>query len=338
MDLTTDYLGLQLRSPLVPSASPLSEDVDDIRRMQDHGAAAVVLYSLFEEQLRSDSLELDYHLENNTDVFYEAQSFFPKPHEFQLGPEGYLRHIEKAKKAVSIPVIASLNGSTPGGWARFAKRMQEAGADAIELNLYAVQADPARTSAQIEEEYLEVIRSVAGSVTVPVAVKLAPYFTNLARMASESAKAGARGLVLFNRFYQPDIDVEKLEVRSDVFLSSPQTLRLPLRWIGILYKRVPADLAATGGIQGAVDVVKMMMVGASVAMLCAVLLRKGIGHLRVIEDDVRRWMQEHGYDSIRQMRGSMSQAHGDNPSLFERAQYLRALTTFRPEPPNGPSS
>lgn len=332
VDLSTTYLGLKLRSPLVPSASPLSREIDDIRRMEDAGAAAVVLYSLFEEQLRQDALELDYHLESHADIYAEAQTFFPHQPVFYLGPEDYLNHIEKARKAVSIPIIASLNGSTHGGWMQFASRMEAAGAQAIELNLYSVQTDPDRTSEDIEEEYADIIATVAGAVSVPVAVKIAPYFTNVARFARKATEAGASGLVLFNRFYQPDIDIEHQELRSDVFWSSPQTLRLPLRWIGILYKRVPADFAATGGIQGSADVIKMLMVGAKITQLCAVLLRRGIGYLAVIEKDMIRWLGEHGYESVSQMCGSMSQANCDNPGAFERAQYLKILTSFNPGP------
>ncbi len=230
------------------SASPLSQELDGIRRLEAAGASAVVLYSLFEEQLRQDAHELYHHLTSNTDSFAEASSFFPSKENFQLGPEEYLKHLEKAKKTVKIPVIASLNGTTPGGWVRIAKDMESAGADAIELNLYSVAADPERSAMQVEESYLQVIELVRKEIHIPLAVKLGPYFSSLAHFARRAEKAGANGLVLFNRFYQPDIDIEKLEIRSDVFLSSPQTLRLPLRWIGVLYKKVGCDLAATGGI------------------------------------------------------------------------------------------
>ena len=329
MDLTTTYLGMDLRTPLVASASPLSEEIDDIRKLEASGASAVVLYSLFEEQLRQDSIELQHHLTSHVDAFAEALSFFPPGDHFQMGPEQYLKHLEKAKKAVKIPVIASLNGATPGGWVKIAKNMESAGADAIELNLYSIAADPGRSAGQVEEDYLEVVGRVRREIKIPLAVKLAPYFTSLSNFAARLEREGANGLVLFNRFYQPDVDIEKQEIRSDVFLSSPQTLRLPLRWIGILYKRVECDLAATGGIQGAADAIKMLMVGANVTMLCAILLRKGIEHVREIELDLIRWMKEHEYFSVKQMRGSMSQVHCENPSAFERAQYIKALKTFR---------
>ncbi len=333
MDLSTHYLGLALRTPLVASASPLSEEIDDIRRLEQAGASAVVLHSLFEEQLRNDARELQHHLTNNVDAFSEASSFFPDTGHFNLGPEEYLTHLEKAKKTVKIPVIASLNGTTPGGWVRIAKNMESAGADAIELNLYSVAADPARSAVQVEEDYLDVVMRVKKEIGIPLAVKLAPYFTSLSHFAKRLEGAGVNGLVLFNRFYQPDIDIEKLEVRSDVFLSSPQTLRLPLRWIGILYKRVGCDLAATGGIQGAADAIKMLMVGANAAMLCSILLRKGIEHIRVIESDMTTWMKEHEYLSVKEMQGSMSQVHCENASAFERAQYIKALQSFRQDFP-----
>ncbi len=333
MDLSTRYLGLTLRTPLVASASPLSEEIDGIQRLEQAGASAVVLYSLFEEQLRNDATELNHYLTSHVDEFAEASSFFPDTGTFQLGPEEYLKHIEKAKKTVKIPIIASLNGTTPSGWVRIAKDMESAGADAIELNLYSVAADPNRSASQVEEDYLDVVRRVKKEIGIPLAVKLAPYFTSLSHFAKRLEGVGVNGLVLFNRFYQPDIDIEKLEIRSDVFLSSPQTLRLPLRWIGILYKRVNCDLAATGGVQGAADAIKMLMAGANVTMLCAILLRKGIDHVRVIESDLVTWMKEHEYLSVKEMQGSMSQIHCEHPSAFERAQYIKALKSFRPEFP-----
>jgi dihydroorotate dehydrogenase (fumarate) len=228
-------------------------------------------------------------------------------------------------------VIGSLNGATPGGWVKIAKEMESAGADAIELNLYSIPTDVDRTADQVEDSYIEVVKAVRKDIKIPLAVKISPYYSNLSHFAKRLEKAGVNGLVLFNRFYQPDIDIERLEVRSDVFLSSPQTLRLPLRWIGLLYKRVHCDFAATGGIQGSADVLKMLMVGANVTMLCAILLRKGIDHIRVIEKDLLAWMKEHEYHSVSQMQGSMSQIHSDNPSAFERAQYIKALKTFRPD-------
>lgn len=330
MDLTTTYLGMKLRTPLVPSASPLSEEIGDIRRMEDAGAAAVVLYSLFEEQLRHERLELHHHLTQGTESFAEAITYFPEPDEFHLGPEGYLEHIRRAKEAVDIPVIASLNGASVGGWIDYARLIEQAGADAIELNIYYIPADPALTGAEVEQTYIDILKAVKSVVKVPVSLKLSAFFSNMANMAKRLDDAGADALVLFNRFYQPDIDLDNLVVRPNVILSMPQALRLPLRWIAILYGRIRADLAATSGIHTAQDVIKMLMAGANVTMLCSVLLRHGINHIRLIEQGLRQWMEEREYESVGQMRGSMSQIHCANPGEFERAQYVRALHSFKP--------
>jgi dihydroorotate dehydrogenase (fumarate) len=324
-DLSTTYLGLKLDSPLVASASPLSRDIDGIRRLEDAGAAAVVLYSLFEEQLRQEEMDLDYHLNAGTESFPESLTYFPQPSEFHTGPEGYLRHIHKAKASVRIPVIASLNGSTLGGWTKFAGEVERAGADAIECNIYTIPTDPRLTAADVEKGYLEIVRAVKDTVTIPVAVKLSPFFSNLANFARRLDAAGADALVLFNRFYQPDIDLEELEIRPNVLLSTQQALRLPLTWIGILHGRVRAALAATGGVHTAEDVVKLLMVGANVTMLCSSLMRHGINHLRHVERELRDWMEEHEYESVAQMQGSMSQLRCPDPSAFERAQYMRAV-------------
>jgi len=324
-DLSTTYLGLQLRTPLVASASPLSQELDCIRRLEDAGASAVVLYSLFEEQLRQESLELDYHLSVGTESFAESLTFFPQPGEFHTGPEGYLNHIRKVKDAVDLPIIASLNGSTLGGWTSYARQMEEAGADAIELNIYFVPADFDLSAAEVEQVYLDIVRAVKITVQIPVAVKLNPFFSNLANMAKRLEAGGADGLVLFNRFYQPDIDIEELEVKPSVLLSTSQALRLPLTWIGILYGRIKASLAATSGIHRAEDVVKMLLVGADVTMLCSALLRNGVNHLRHVEGGLREWMENHEYESVRQMQGSMSQIRCPDPGAFERAQYMRAV-------------
>jgi len=330
MDLTTTYLGMKLRTPLVPSASPLSEEIDNIKRMEDAGAASVVLYSLFEEQLRLETYELNYHLTYGTESYPEALSYFPQPVEYHLGPEGYLNHIRKAKEAVKIPIIASLNGSSTGGWTNFAKLMQQAGADALELNVYHIPTDMDMTSAQVEQQYIDVLKAVKSAVTIPVAIKLSPFFSNFANMAKRFDAAGADGLVLFNRFYQPDIDLENLDVKPNVLLSMPQALRLPLTWIGILYGRIKANMAATSGIHETQEVVKMLMVGANVTMLCSSLLRRGIAHLRELEKGLREWMEEHEYQSVRQMQGSMSQKNCADPSAFERAQYMKALQSYKP--------
>jgi dihydroorotate dehydrogenase (fumarate) len=330
MDLTTSYLGMTLRSPLVPSASPLSAELDGIRRMEDAGAAAVVLYSLFEEQLVLDRHELYHHLTAGTESFAEALTYFPEPAEFHLGPEGYLEHVRKAKEAVGIPIIASLNGSSVGGWTAYARQMQDAGADAIELNVYTIPTDPDETSDQVERAYVDILRAVKSAVTIPVALKLGPFFSNMASMARRLDDAGADGLVLFNRFYQPDIDLEALEVRPHVLLSTPQAMRLPLTWIGILHGRIRADMAATSGVHEAGDVLKLLMVGANVTMLCSALLQRGVEHLRTIEQELCAWMETHEYRSVRQMQGSMSQRNVADASAFERAHYVSSLHSYRP--------
>lgn len=331
MNLETTYLGMKLRTPLVPSASPLSEEIGNIKRMEDAGAAAVVMHSLFEEQLRLETYELNHHLTYGTESFPEALTYFPQPQEFHLGPEGYLEHIRRAKQSVQIPIIASLNGSTVGGWIDFARLIEEAGADALELNVYHIPSDMAVSGAEIEQRYLEVLKAVKAALKIPVAIKLSPFFSNFANMAKRFDDAGADGLVLFNRFYQPDIDLETLEVRPNVLLSTPQALRLPLTWIGILSGRIKADLAATSGVHDATDVVKMLMVGAHVTMMAAALLRHGIEHLRRVEQSLQIWMEEHEYESVRQMQGSMSQRHAADPSAFERAQYMKALQSYKPD-------
>ncbi|RIK72289.1 dihydroorotate dehydrogenase-like protein [candidate division KSB1 bacterium] len=335
MELSTSYLGMKLRTPLVPSASPLSEEIGNIKRMEDAGAAAVVLYSLFEEQLRLETYELNHHLTYGTESFPEALTYFPQPQEFHLGPEGYLNHIRRAKQAVDIPIIASLNGSTVGGWIDFARLIEEAGADALELNVYHIPSDMTVSGAEIEQRYVEVLKAVKAAVKIPVAIKLSPFFSNFANMAKRFDEAGANGLVLFNRFYQPDIDLETLEIRPNVLLSTPQALRLPLTWIGILSGRLKADLAATSGVHDATDVIKMLMVGANVTMMAAALLRYGIEHLRRVEQNLQAWMEEHEYESVQQMQGSMSQKNSADPSAFERAQYMKALQSYKPEAHQG---
>lgn len=330
MDLSTTYLGLTLRTPLVPSASPLSEEIDSIKRMEDAGASAVVLYSLFEEQIVQERFELNDRLTQGTESFAEALTYFPQPPQFHLGPEEYLNHIREAKATVDIPVIASLNGASIGGWTNYATQMQQAGADALELNVYYVPTDMELSVDEIEQRYVDILTAVKSVVTIPVALKLGPFFSNMARMARRLDQAGANALVLFNRFYEPDIDLEALEIRPRVPLSTPQASRLPLTWIGILYGRIRANMAATSGIHHAADVLKMLMVGADVAMMCSVLLKHGVGHIRVIEKGMRQWMEEHEYDSVRQMKGSMSQQNCANPSAFERALYISTLQSYRP--------
>jgi dihydroorotate dehydrogenase (fumarate) len=328
IDLSTTYLGLNLQTPLVVSASPISQQIETIRRLEDAGASAVVLYSLFEEQLRQEAVELEDHLSAGTESFAESLTYLPMRSEFRTGPEGYLAHIEAAKKVVRIPIIASVNGSTLGGWTKYASAMQDAGADAIECNVYFIPTDINITGLEVEQRYIDIVGAVKSSVRIPVAVKLGPFFSNLANMANRLVAAGADGLTLFNRFYQPDIDLQELEVRPSVLLSTPQALRLPLTWIGILYGRLNASLAATSGIHNAEDVIKLLMAGADVTMLCSTLLHNGIAHLCTIERNLRGWMQEHEYESVDQMKGSMSQLRCSDPSAFERAQYMRAVKDF----------
>jgi dihydroorotate dehydrogenase (fumarate) len=328
MDLTTNYLGLQLRSPLVISASPLSEDVDNIRHMEDAGASAVVLYSLFEEQLRQDRLELNQNLQQGTESFAESLTYFPDAGEYHLGPEEYLKHIAAAKKATHIPIIASLNGSSVGGWTDYARQIQQAGADALELNIYYIPTDMDLGGDVVEDTYINILRAVKANVTIPVAVKLSPFFSNFANMAKRLDQAGANGLVLFNRFYQPDIELESLEVKPNILLSTPMAARLPLRWIALLYGRVQASLAATSGIHRGSDALKMLLAGADVTMLCSTLLRHGIPQIALIERDLKAWLEEHEYESVQQLKGSLSQKKCAEPAAFERAQYMKALTGY----------
>ena len=329
MDLSTRYLGMNLRTPLVPSASPLSDSIDNIKRMEDAGASAVVLYSLFEEQLTREREALDYHLKHGTESFAEALTYLPTPVEFRVGPEGYLGLIREAKEAVGIPIIASLNGTSIGGWVDYAKRIEEAGADALELNIYFIPTDTTCSSAEVEQTYVDILKAVKFVVSIPVALKLSPFFSSLANMARRLDEAGANALVLFNRFYQPDMDLDNLEIRPNVLLSTPQALRLPLRWVAILYDRVKADLAATSGIHSSQDVLKVLLAGAKVAQLCSVLLRNGIGHIREIEKGMVEWMEQRGYESVNQLRGSMSQKNCADPSAFERAQYMQAVLSYK---------
>jgi dihydroorotate dehydrogenase (fumarate) len=328
MDLTTTYLGLKLRTPLVPSASPLSEDIDNIKRMEDAGASAVVLHSLFEEQLRQERAELVRHLEQGTESFAEALTYFPEPEEFHLGPEEYLHHLANAKKTTSIPIIASLNCSSTGGWTEYARQIERTGADALELNIYHIPTDPALPGVKVEQTYLDILKAVKSEVTIPVAVKLSPFFSNFANMAKRLDEAGADGLVLFNRFYQPDIDLEALEVKPNILLSTPMAMRLPLRWIAILYLRLNASLAATSGLHRASDVLKMLMAGADVTMLCSALIRHGVQHISVIEREMVAWMEEHEYESVAQLKGSLSQKNCADPARFERVQYMRAISNY----------
>jgi len=332
MDLTTTYLGLKLKNPLIASASPLSEDIDNFLRLEDAGASCIVHHSLFEEQITREIFEADYYQTFGTESFAESLSYFPKPSQFKLGPEEYCDHIRLAKKRVAVPIIASLNGHTPGGWTKYARYIEEAGADALELNIYFLATNPEDTGERVENNYIEIFRSVKDAVKIPVAVKLSPYFSALANVARRLDRAGAEGLVLFNRFYQPDIDLENLAIVPNLLLSNQHEMRVPLRWIAVLYGHIKADMAATTGIQNAEDVLKMMMVGAKAVMLCSILLRKGFGHISKIQKEMVEWMEGKGYESIKQMQGSMSQKLCTNPETFERANYMKVLKSYNVAP------
>ena len=330
MDLTTTYMGLKLKNPLVLAASPLSSDVDKIKRLAELGASAVVMYSLFEEQINHEIEEVDHFLSYGTESFAEALSYFPEPEEFHnLHAEEYLNQVSRLKKAVDIPVIGSLNGVSTGGWIDYARKIEKAGADAIELNTYYIATNPSLTAEKVENLYLENLKAVKKAVKIPVAMKLSPYFSAFANMATKLDKAGADGLVLFNRFYQPDIDLSALEVTPNLNLSTSAELRLPLRWIAVLHGNVNASLAATTGIHTAEDVIKMLMVGADVTMVASVLLKNGIGQIREILEGVKDWLEEHDYDSISTMKGSMSSKSIAEPAAFERANYIKTLQSFK---------
>jgi dihydroorotate dehydrogenase (fumarate) len=306
VDLATTYLGIRLRTPIVPSASPLSEDIGKIKQMEDAGASAVVLHSLFEEQMELDAA---------------AKT------EFRIAPETYLEHLTEAKRRVKIPIIGSLNCTTLGGWLSYARQITEAGADALELNIYKIPTGTKVTGATVEEGYIDVVRTVRAATKIPLAVKLSPYFSNFANMAARFDELGVDGLVLFNRFYQPDIDLEKMEVAPNLTLSTPADMRLPLHWIGILYGKIRASLAATSGIYQAHDLIKLAMSGADVTMLCSALMRHGIEHIQRIEMEAAAWLQAHGYNSLSQIKGIMSQKNCPDPSAFERSQYVRGLSS-----------
>ncbi|PJF30346.1 MAG: dihydroorotate dehydrogenase [Candidatus Thermofonsia Clade 1 bacterium] len=330
MNLESLYMGLRLKSPLIASASPLSDKLDNIKRMEDAGAGAVVLYSLFEEQIRREREALHYYLLHGTESYAEALTYFPEPVTYHASPDQYLELIRKARETVDIPIIASLNGTTLGGWTRFAQNMAQAGAHALELNVYYIPTDPYLSGNAVEQTYLDILAAVKSVVSVPVAMKLSPYFSNMAYMARRLDEVGANALVLFNRFYQPDINIETLEVTPNVVLSSSADLRLPLTWIGILYGRVQASLALTSGVHTGEDAVKAILAGASAVCMTSALLRNGIDHIRTVESGLRAWMTQHEYESVQQMRGAVSQMHAEDPSAFERVQYMRALSEYKP--------
>ena len=327
-DLSTTYLGLNLKNPLVASASPLSKKVDTVRRLEDAGVAAVVMYSLFEEQIVHESLELDHYLTRASHTYAEALTYLPDMGTYSIGPEVYLEHIQKLKKTVSIPIIGSLNGISTGGWVEYARLIEQAGADALELNIYNLPIHPDITSDEMEQEYVQLVRDVRNTINIPLAIKLSPFFTALPNLARRLVHAGANGLVLFNRFYQPDFDLESLSVVPNLVLSTSDELRLPLRWIAILYGRVQADFALTSGIHRAQDVLKGVMAGASVTMMTSALLEYGPKYATSILTDLEKWMVEHEYESITQMRGSMSQRAVAEPAAFERANYVKVLSSY----------
>jgi dihydroorotate dehydrogenase (fumarate) len=326
--LQTNYMGLVLKNPIVVSPSPLCEDIDNIRKMEDAGAAAVVLHSLFEEQITLESSKLHRFLTLGTDSYSEALTFFPDMNDYNMGPEGYLEHLRRAKEAVSIPIIASLNGVSLGGWIEYAKKMEDAGADGLELNIYDIPVDPHTTAAQLEEGYVELATAVRTAIRIPLAIKLHPYFSALPNFVRHLDAAGIRAVVLFNRFYQPDFDLERLEVVPNLVLSTSQELLLRLHWTAILYGNTGVDIAITGGIHSAVDVLKAMMAGAHAAMMTSALLKKGIGHITTVLEELVRWMEEHEYDSIVRMQGSMSRVSAGEPAAFERANYMKMLGSY----------
>jgi dihydroorotate dehydrogenase (fumarate) len=329
-NLGTKYLGLKLKNPVVASASPLSKEIAHLRQMEDCGAAAVVMHSLFEEQISQDANALDRALESGSEVSAEALSVFPDMTNYNIGPDAYLEQIRKAKQAVSIPVIASLNGVSNGGWIRYAQLMEAAGADALELNIYHLPNDLGMTADQVEAMYTELVATVNSTVRIPLAVKVAPFFSAFGNFAKHLDMAGADGLVLFNRFYQPDFDLENLEVVPTLQLSRSNELRSRLTWVALLYGKVKADLAITGGVHTAEDVVKCMMAGAKVAMTTSAILEKGIGYLKPLIAELGEWLEKHEYESIEQMQGSMSAKSVTNPATFERANYMKVLSSYAP--------
>ncbi len=331
VDLTTTYLGMKLKNPLVASSSPLTEKVENVKRMEEAGVSAIVMYSLFEEQIIHESLELDYFLNQGTESFAESLTYFPNMGKYTLAPDKYIERLERTKKAVSIPVLGSLNGVSTGGWTSYARKIQDAGADGLELNMYYLPTDVDMTSDLLEQTYLRLVSDIRSTVNIPLAVKLAPYFTALPNFAKRLADAGVDGLVLFNRFYQPDMDLENLEVVPNLVLSNSNDLRLPLRWIAILYGKVKADLALTSGVHTAEDTLKAMMAGANVAMTTSAILKSGMQAVSAILKGMEEWMIAHEYDSITQMRGSMSQGAVADPAAFERANYMKVLNSFNPE-------
>lgn len=331
MNLSTRYMGFELPHPLIPGASPLSENLDTVRRLEDAGAPMIVMHSLFEEQIVREELAITRSVETPKESYAEALSYFPESDEFELGPDQYLEQVRRIKAAVSVPVVASLNGVSPGGWVRYAQLIQQAGADGLELNLYEVAADPAEPAEKVERRLMDVVWSVKEVVSIPVALKLSPFYSSLANFVQRVESAGIDGLLLFNRFYQPDLDIENLEVRRQVSLSTSSELLLRLRWVAILYGMVHSPLAITGGVHTAVDAVKSIMAGASACQMVSALLHHGPAYLRLVRDDLARWLEEHEYESLRQMQGSLSLERCPDPGAYERANYAKILQTWTSE-------
>lgn len=332
MDLSTNYLGLRLANPLMPGASPMVDSIDNVKRLEDAGASAIVMHSLFEEQIAGEQLGTIYQMEMYANSFAEAQSYFPEAKDFAMGPEQYLEHIRKIKEAVKIPVIASLNGTTLGGWIEYAKQIAQAGADALELNVYHVATDPTETSDQLEQRVLDVARNIRNSISIPLAVKLSPFFSSLPNLCCRLDDMKVDGLVLFNRFYQPDIDLELLEAVPKLALSDPSDLLLRLRWLAILSPHVQASLAASGGVHSGADAIKAIMTGASAVQLVSALLINGPGHLSKVLGEMKEWMEQNEYSSVRLMQGSMSLSRCPDAHAFERANYMRVLQSWRTSP------
>jgi dihydroorotate dehydrogenase (fumarate) len=329
IDLSTTYLGLKLKNPLVASASPLSEKLDSARRLEDSGVSAIVMYSLFEEQVIRESLELDRYLSLGTHTYAEALTYLPEVGRYSLGPEAYVENVYRLKQATSIPIIGSLNGVSTGGWIKYAQQIEQAGADAIELNIYYLPVDPALTSTELEDNYVTLMRDLRNQVSLPIAVKLSPFFTSMPNMARKLVDAGANGLVLFNRFYQPDFDLDELEVVPNLQLSTSAELRLPLRWIALLYGRVITDYALTSGVHTSIDMLKAMMAGASVTMVASEFLKNGIERATEMLDGMVSWMEENEYESVKQMKGSMSAQAVAQPNAFKRTNYLKVLSSYK---------
>lgn len=328
-DLSTSYLGLNLKNPIVASASPISKNIDKARKLEEAGISAIVMYSLFEEQIIHESLELDHFLTRGTDSYAEALTYLPDGGMYAVGPDRYLSQVAGLKKALSIPVIGSLNGVSKGGWTSYAKQIQDAGADALELNLYYIPTDPDLTAQELEDAQVELVAEVKSAITIPLAVKLSPFITALPNFARRIVEAGANGLVLFNRFYQPDFDLEELEIVHSLDLSTSAEMRLPLRWISILHGKVNADFALTSGVHTANDVLKSMMAGAKATMMASNLLHNGEQVIPSMLTELKWWMDSHEYESIKQMQGSMSQKSVKEPAAFERANYMKVLTSYK---------